>query len=99
MEALKLRFAKRAERQVDEILGYIALDNPDAAWKVAERVMELAEKVTVFPEMGKQVFPDLPYREVLAYPCRIFYRRVGDTLWVVAVLRVEQLLRKELLTD
>jgi len=96
MEALNLRFAKRAERQLGDILDYIAMDNPDAAERVANHVEELMDKARLFPEMGRQVFSDLPYREVLAYPCRIIYRRIGDTLWVASVLRVEQLLRREM---
>jgi plasmid stabilization system protein ParE len=97
MEALSLRFAKRAERQIDDILNYIALDNPDAAQKIAEHIETLMAKVLAFPEMGRRVFDDLPYREVLAYPCRLIYRRIEPTLWVVAVLRTEQLLRRGML--
>lgn len=47
--------------------------------------------------MGKVVFPKLPYREVQAYPCRIFYRRIKDMILVVAVIRGEQLLRRSML--
>jgi plasmid stabilization system protein ParE len=97
MEALSLRFAKRAERQLDDILGYIALDNPDAAQKIAEHIEALMGKVAAFPDLGRTVFDDLPYREVPAYPCRLVYRRMGPTLWVVTVLRVEQLLRRGML--
>jgi len=97
MEALSLRFAKRAERQLDDILSYIALDNPDAAQKIAEQIETLMAKVLAFPDMGRRVFEDLPYREVQAYPCRLIYRRIEPTIWVVAVLRVEQLLRRGML--
>ncbi len=97
MEALSLRFAKRAERQLDDILSYIALDNPDAAKKITEHIEILMAKVLAFPDMGRTVFEDLPYREVLAYPCRLIYRRIEPTIWVVAVLRVEQLLRRGML--
>jgi plasmid stabilization system protein ParE len=97
MEALNLRFAKRAERQLDDILSYIALDNADAAQKIAEHIETLVAKVLTFPDMGHKVFEDLPYGEALAYPCRIIYRRIEPTIWVVAVLRVEQLLRRGML--
>ena len=80
-----------------EILDWIAFDNPEAAGRVATHVEELLDKVLEFPELGPRVFPELPHREVTAYPCRIIYRRQNDVLWVVAVLRVEQLLRRELL--
>jgi plasmid stabilization system protein ParE len=97
MASLSLRFARRAERQLGDILDYIALDNPDAASKVAVHVETLLEKLLSFPELGPQVFPNLPHREVKAYPCRLIYRQREQVLWVVAVLRVEQLLRPEML--
>ena len=97
MEALSLRFAKRAERQVDDILSYIALDNPDAGQNIVEHIEALMAKVLAFPDMGRRVFDGLPYREVQAYPCRLIYRRIEAIIWVVAVLRVEQLLRRGML--
>ena len=97
METLKLHVARRAERQMDEILEYIAMDNPEAAAKISEHIEDLLEKVKVFPEMGKLVYEDLAYREVFAYPCRLIYKRIGNVLWLVAVLRMEQLLRKAML--
>ncbi|MFN8012427.1 MAG: type II toxin-antitoxin system RelE/ParE family toxin [Holophagaceae bacterium] len=97
MGALKLEFSERAERQLDDILTYIALDNPDAAAKIAHEVVEILEKVREFPKMGKSVYPKLPYRELQAYPCRIFYRRLEASIVVVAILRGEQLLRRSML--
>jgi toxin ParE1/3/4 len=97
MEALSLRFAKRADRQLDDILNYIALDNPDAAQKIVEHIETLLAKVLAFPDMGRMVFEDLPYREVQAYPCRLIYRPIEPIIWVVTVLRVEQLLRRGML--
>lgn len=43
MGPLKLRFAERAERQLDDILSWIALDNPDAAEKIADHAVEVLE--------------------------------------------------------
>lgn len=99
MEALSLRFAKRAELQLDGILRYIAVDNPEAAQKIAEHIEMSMAKALAFPDMGRRVFEDLPYREVQAYPCRLIYRRIEPIIWVVAVLRVEQLLRRSMLED
>ena len=98
MATLNLRFAPRARRQLNDILQFIALDNLEAAARIATHVEQLMEHTRRFPEMGRVVFEGLPHREVTAYPCRIVYRRTVDTIWVVAVLRVEQLLRLEMLT-
>jgi len=99
MAPLSLRFGRRAERQLGDILDFVAMDNPDAAAKVAGHVEGLPEKLLAFPELGPQVFPNLPHRELTAYPCRLIYRRREQVLWVVAVLRVEQLLRPEMLSS
>jgi len=97
MATLKTRFAPRARRQLNDILQFIALDNPDAASQIARHVEQLLDHALSYPEMGKTVFEGLPHRELIAYPCRIIYRCSTDTIWVVAVLRVEQLLRPEML--
>ncbi|WP_279343161.1 type II toxin-antitoxin system RelE/ParE family toxin [Geothrix paludis] len=99
MATLSIRFAPRAHRQLNEILQFIAMDNPDATSKIAAHVEKLLEHLREHPEMGKVVFKGLPHREVTAYPCRVIYRRAGSTIWVVTVLRVEQLLRLEMLID
>ena len=99
MATLNLRFAPRARRQLNDILQFIALDNPDAAARIATHVEQLMEHTRSFPEMGRIVFEGLPHRKVTAYPCRIIYRHSAETIWVVAVLRVEQLLRLEMLTE
>ena len=99
MATLRLRFAPRARRQLNDVLQFIALDNPHAASRVAKHVEQILEHTRTFSEMGRVVFEGLPHREVTAYPCRIIYRIAGETIWVVAVLRVEQLLRLEMLTD
>jgi plasmid stabilization system protein ParE len=97
MEVLKLRFAARAHRHLDEILSYIAFDNPGAAQSIVEHIESLLDKVLGFPDLGRMVFEDLPHREMLAYPFRLIYRRTEQTIEVVAILRVEQLLRRSLL--
>ena len=99
MAALSLRFAPRARHQLNDILQLTTMDNPDAASRIAGHVEKLMEHTCSFPEMGRIMFERLPHKEVTAYPCRIIYRQAGTSIWVVAVLRVEQLLRLEMLTD
>ena len=97
MAPLKIRFSRRALDQLYAILDYIALDNPEAADHVAEHAESLIAQAAKFPELGRQVFPTLPHRELKPYPLRIIYHTKGGTVWVVAVLRQERLLRPELL--
>ena len=95
MAPLKIRFSKRALDQLYAILDFIALDNPDAAERIAERAEELVAQISTFPELEPKVFPTLPHRELKPYPLRIIYHTKGGTIWVVAVLRQEQLFRPE----
>ena len=95
MAPLKIRFSKRALDQLYAILDFIALDNPDAAERIAERAEELVAQISTFPELEPKVFPTLPHRELKPYPLRIIYHTNGGTIWVVAVLRQEQLVRPE----
>ena len=99
MAPLTLRLSSRALEQLYGILDYIALDNPEAADRVAAKVERSLEKVRSYPELGAQVFPGLPHREVKPYPCGILYHRREATVWIVAVLRTEQLLRPGHLED
>ncbi|MGH7775363.1 MAG: type II toxin-antitoxin system RelE/ParE family toxin [Candidatus Binatia bacterium] len=41
--------------------------------------------------------PDLPYRELHIPPCRVFYRIEKNKVYVVHVMRGEQLLKRDLL--
>ena len=38
---------------LDELMGYIAKDNPEAATKVAEKIWETARMLSNHPAMGK----------------------------------------------
>ena len=43
--------------------------------------------------------PDLPYRQLVVRPCRIFYRAEADVVYVLHVMRAEQILREDVLTQ
>jgi plasmid stabilization system protein ParE len=93
MAALKLRLTLAASRRLDEILGFIAQDNPAAADKLAETVEAALERVAVFPASGRRIpeAPERPEREVVVPPCvRIFYRVESKILWVLFAMRSEQ---------
>lgn len=93
MAALKLQLTLTASRRLDEILGFIAQDNPDAAGKLSETIEAALERVAIFPASGRRIpeAPERPEREVVVAPCvRIFYRSNGKTLWVLYAMRSEQ---------
>lgn len=95
MARLNLRWADRALDELGEIGAYIALDNPEAARQVVQRVFACVERLEAFPRSGKRIpeCPTLPHRELVVRPCRVFYRTEGTTLWIVHVIRSERILR------
>lgn len=92
-------WTKPALLDLEAIADYIALDKPNAAEKFVQRVFAEVERLQKFPRMGV-VPPEvrgLSYRQLIIPPCRIFYRIEKDVVYVVHVMRGEQLLRREML--
>lgn len=84
-----------ALQELNEIAEYIALDNPAAASRLVQEVMDKIERLENFPQSGRMP-PELPnsvYREVLVTPCRIFYREDEQRVLVLYVMREERHLR------
>jgi toxin ParE1/3/4 len=86
---VKVKFTPSAHVQFLKGLAYIRQDSPTAALRFRKKVGELLQRLEKFPESGRSIpeFPYLPHREVIIKPYRFFYRIVGKTVWVVAVLR------------
>ncbi len=86
---------------LDEIAGYIALDNFPAAQQLVRRVFSDVERLEQFPESWR-IPPDLAdslCREVVVEPCRVIYRydKSEDKAYVLHVMRSERQLRKYLI--
>jgi plasmid stabilization system protein ParE len=50
-----LRITSRAQRDLREIVEYIAKDNPGAAERLGLRLIEQVELLTKFPKLGREV--------------------------------------------
>lgn len=61
------------------------------------RVFAKVELLRRFPQIGSKPaeIADLPYRQLIVLPCRIFYRIEGKRVYIVHVMRHEQMLRLE----
>jgi toxin ParE1/3/4 len=97
----RLIWTEPALLDLDEIAGYIALDDPLAASRYVQRVFDFVERLETHPKSGKHP-PELPrstYREVIVPPCRVFYRVDKNTVYILYVMRTEQLLRTYLLDE
>jgi plasmid stabilization system protein ParE len=90
---VKVQFTLSAKVQFLSALNYIRQDNPPAALRFRKRAEAVLRRLGKFPESGRIVpeFPDLPYRELIIVPYRLFYRVEGKTIWVVAVWHGAQL--------
>ena len=94
---LALTWSTPALDDFDEIAAFVALDKPAAAEALVQRVLAAVERLREHPASGRRVseLPKTPYREVIVSPCRIVYRREGNTIFIVYVFRGERQLRRE----
>ncbi|MDO3377105.1 type II toxin-antitoxin system RelE/ParE family toxin [Geoalkalibacter halelectricus] len=85
--------------QLDEIAEYIALDKPQAASRLIKETFSTVERLERFPDSGHvpSELPNSIYRELNVRPCRIFYRREGNSVFIVHVTKEERQLRQLLL--
>ncbi len=77
-----------AYEDVDEIRGYIAADNPDAANRIVIEIFNAIERLVPFPQQGHRR-PDLtsrPMRFIRVRDYLIAYAPDEKPLWVVAVM-------------
>jgi addiction module RelE/StbE family toxin len=94
-------WAEPALNDLDTIADYIALDNPEAARRLVQKIFEQVEHLESHPRLGSK--PDelkgWRYRQIVEPPCRIFYREDSGRVLILHVMRSERLLRPELLSD
>lgn len=92
-------WSERALTQLDEIAGYIALDNLSAAKELIERVFAETDLLGQFPTLGRKMpmlhHPSQSYRMRWIAPCWIYYRVAAtqDRVIILHVRRAERPLR------
>jgi toxin ParE1/3/4 len=84
---VNVQFTPSARRQFLNAVAFIRRDKPTAATAFRSKVEQKLRRLESFPDSGRRIpeFSDLPYRELIAAPYRLFYRAHKDTVWVVAV--------------
>lgn len=89
-------WADTAITDLENIADYIALSNPAAAKVLVQSLLNTIERLERFPLSGKipTEIPELEYREIVAPPCRVFYRLADETVFIVHICREERDLRK-----
>ena len=84
---------------LDAIADYIALDEPDAASRMVQRVFGHVELLAAHPDLGSRI-PELRrdsrHRQIVEAPCRVFYRHDPKLkkVFILGVMRGERLFKK-----
>jgi toxin ParE1/3/4 len=85
---------------IDSIADYIALDKPSAARDLVQRIFRHVGLLADNPESGSRPreLKGQRYRQIIEPPCRIVYRFDGRRVFIVHVMRAEQLLKPKYLS-
>ena len=72
----QVRLSRSAESDIEDIVRYISIDDPDQALRFGEFLIHHARSLAQFPERGRVVpeFDDDSVRELIVRNYRIVYR-------------------------
>ncbi len=89
-----------ALNDLDAIADYIALDNPDAARELVQRVFRHVDQLIAHPNSASKPVElrGWRYRQIVEPPCRVFYRHDRGIVYILSVMRGERNLRTDSLT-
>jgi plasmid stabilization system protein ParE len=85
----RVLWAEAAVRDLEELVSFIAIESPEDAERVLDRIGARTARLDRAPQRGR-VVPELAHfgmrswREIIARPYRIIYRIEGDTVTVPA---------------
>jgi len=90
-----LAWSPEAIEDIESIASYIERDSAWYAKAVASKIVETAETIPDFPELGRIVpeIGDPAIRERFAYNFRIIYRLEAERVLVAAVIHGSRLLQ------
>ena len=84
---------------LDALTDCIALEDPDAARALVQRVFHHGDQLIDHPRSGSKP-PELRgwrYRQIVEPPCRVFYREDSNRVFILYVMRTERFLRPKAL--
>ncbi|MDD2706906.1 MAG: type II toxin-antitoxin system RelE/ParE family toxin [Verrucomicrobiae bacterium] len=98
---VEIIWTEPALQDLDAIADYIALDKPDAARRLVQRVFAHVGQLATHPESGSKPpeLKGLNYRQIVEPPCRIFYRCDGSRVFILHVMRGERILQKNRIVE
>ncbi len=98
---MKLRWTRRARRDLVEIARYIERDKPEAARRWVARLRQRAGAAAELPQAGRRV-PEVArddIREVLVRSYRIVYLIDAETVWILTVFEGHRLFPREVIEE
>ena len=92
----ELIWTEPALSDLDAIADYIALDKPEAARQLVQRIFQHVEQLITQPESSSRPreLRLSRYRQIVEASCRIFYRYDGERVFILHVMRGEVRFRK-----
>jgi len=92
---VEIVWTEPALSDLDAIADFISLENPVAAQKLVRRIFKHVEQLIAHPLSGSKPteLKDWNYRQIVAPPCRVFYRHDNIRIFILHVMRSEQRLR------
>ena|SRR5438093_12519672 len=98
---MKVVWTEQAWECLAQIESFIARDDPEAASRLVDMLIDQAESLVHHPDRGRRL-PEIPgsgLRELLVGNYRIVYRRVSKAIEVLTVFEGHRLLRREELPE
>jgi plasmid stabilization system protein ParE len=93
---MKVVWTERAWERLIEIEAFVALDHPEAAARLVDKLIARGEALGRHPDRGRKL-PEIPasgLREVVVHSYRIVYRRTPHAVEVLTVFEGHRLLRR-----
>lgn len=80
---------------LDAIADYIALDKPESARSLVQKMFALVEELAAHPNSGSvpRELRGLRCRQIVEPPGRVFYRYDGERVFILYVIRGEMQVR------
>jgi addiction module RelE/StbE family toxin len=94
---MKIRWTKRAIRRLLSVHAYISKDSPDAAARVAEKILNAIARLEKFPQIGRPGRSERTRELVVAgLPYVIPYRVEHDGILILSVVHTSRKWPKKL---
>ena len=87
----QVAWAAVAQRDLKQIIEYIAIDTPGNASRILEKIRKKVSDLYTMPDRGR-IVPELKeqgihtYRELIIAPWRVIYRISNTTVFVLSVI-------------